>query len=168
MRRSASHISYATMRDVASRYQPIRCRLVWSSLVLFVGAVSGGCASKAQEEQAQPNLRSLAAYYREYRSQNRGNVPANEKEFKKYITTKSGNTLSERGITVDELFISTRDGKPFVVKYRDTRSWPLPDAIAYERDGRDGVRHVASSVGSYDLLSDDEFAKKSASIATRR
>src|SRR4051812_31330472 len=90
----------------------------------------GGCA-RGKQEQQQTNLRSLAALYSQYRAEHRGSPPPNENDFKNSIITKSGNALKERGTTIDELFTSNRDGKPFAVKYGSTKSWGLPDVIIY-------------------------------------
>ena len=84
-------------------------------------------------------------------------MPATEEEFKKFIQVKGGEALTYKGLSVDELFISTRDGKPFVVRYRGDKSWPLPDLVAYEQEGRDGIRHGATSIGGYTVMSDEEF-----------
>jgi hypothetical protein len=118
--------------------------------------VASGCAESEQVEQ-QPNLRAIAAYYSQFLAHHRGQLPANEEEFKKFIQAKGGEALSYKGLTVDELFISSRDSKPFVVKYRGNKSWPLPQVIAYEQDGNDGIRHGATSVGEYTIISNEEF-----------
>src|SRR5687767_5178890 len=105
-----------------------------------------GCAHSEPEEE-QSNLRSLAAYYNQYRAHHRGQLPANENDFKTFIAKSSSNA------NVDSVFISNRDNKPFVIKYRGDKSWVLRDLIAYEQEGRDGVRDVATVVGGYERLS---------------
>jgi hypothetical protein len=140
---------------------------IWPMVAILVCSTAGGCAGGKQEQQ-QTNLRSLAAFYSQYRAEHRGNAPPNEKEFKSFILAKSGKALTERGMTVDELFTSSRDEKPFVVKYSSIKSWGRPDVVVYEQEGRDGLRHVATSVGGYEVLTEDEFLKKSSSVAIRR
>jgi hypothetical protein len=126
------------------------------TVLLAMAVLSSGCANGEQIEQ-QPNLRAIAAYYSQFLAHHRGQLPANEEEFKKFIQAKGGEALSFKGLTVDELFASSRDGKPFVIKYRDVKSWPLPDVVAYEQEGDDGMRHGATSVGEYTVISDEEF-----------
>jgi hypothetical protein len=120
-----------------------------------------GCAGKERNEE-QSNLRSLAVYYGQYRAQHRGQSPANEKEFKEFIT-KVGSKA-----TMEALFTSNRDGKPFVVKYRNDKSWPLPEVAIYEQEGRDGVRDIATVLGGYERWSDELFKQQLAAAATKR
>ena len=126
------------------------------TVLLAIAVLSSGCADGEQTEQ-QPNLRAIAAYYSQFLAHHRGQLPANEEEFKKFIQAKGGEALSFKGLTIDELFTSSRDGKPFVVRYRDVKSWPLPEVVAYEQEGDDGMRHGATSVGEYTVISDEEF-----------
>jgi hypothetical protein len=138
------------------KFEPIVHRLLSHIVLLATAMVASGCAESEQVEQ-QPNLRAIAAYYSQFLAHHRGQLPANEEEFKKFIQAKGGEALSYKGLTVDELFISSRDSKPFVVKYRGNKSWPLPQVIAYEQDGNDGIRHGATSVGEYTIISNEEF-----------
>jgi hypothetical protein len=127
-----------------------------------------GCAKSGQREEIT-NLRSLAAYYSQFLAHNRGRLPANEKDFKNFIKAKGGTALSYKGLSVDDLFVSSRDDKPFVVKYGNDKSWRLADIVIYEQEGRGGTRHAATSIGGYAVMSEEEFSGgKSASIARNR
>jgi hypothetical protein len=138
------------------RFERTATRPLSLTVLLSMAVLSSGCADSDEVEQ-QPNLRAIAAYYSQFLAHHRGQLPANEEEFKKFIQAKGGEALSYKGLTIDELFTSSRDGKPFVVKYRDVKSWPLPEVVAYEQEGDDGVRHGATSVGEYTVISDEEF-----------
>jgi hypothetical protein len=133
-----------------------------------MAALASGCTDGEQVEQ-QPNLRAIAAYYSQFLAHHRGQLPASEEEFKKFIQAKGGEALSYKGLSVDELLISSRDGKPFVVKYRGAKSWPLPEVVIYEQEGDDGIRHGATSVGEYTVISDEQFrsGKTSPAAANR-
>jgi hypothetical protein len=137
----------------------IECRLLATVLILLLAA---GCGDSEQEEQ-QSNLRSLAAYYNQYRAHHRGQLPADEKDFKNFIAKSGGNTAN-----VDSVFVSNRDGKSYAIKYRSDKSWRHPDIIAYEQEGRDGTREVATVVGGYEKLSEDEFQKQMTAGAVKR
>jgi hypothetical protein len=130
--------------------------------LLFCCGLLAGCAGNIEEEEGQTNLRGLAAYYGQYRAEHRGQIPANEKDFKEYIA-KSGTN-----ITMDALFTSNRDGQPFVVKYGSDKSWPLPAATIYEQEGRNGIRHIATTTGGYERWSDEEFNKQMAAAENKR
>jgi hypothetical protein len=126
------------------------------AVLLAMAALASGCAEGEQVER-QSNLQAIAAYYSQFLAHHRGQLPANEEEFKKFIQAKGGEALSYKGLSVDQLFISSRDEKPFLVKYRGDKSWPLPEVVVYEQEGADGIRHGATSVGEYTVISDEEF-----------
>jgi hypothetical protein len=128
---------------------------------MYLCALVAGCAESEQEEE-QSNLRSLAAYYNQYRAHNRGQSPADEKDFKNFIA-KSGGSAK-----VDSVFTSNRDGKPYVIKYRGDKSWTHPEIIAYEQEGRDGSREVATVVGGYEKWPEEEFQKQMSAGAVKR
>jgi hypothetical protein len=101
-------------------------------------------------------------YYNQYRANHRGQLPANENDFKSFIAKSSGKP------NVDSVLISNRDDKPFVIKYRGDKSWLLRNLIAYEQEGRNGVRDAADAAGGYQKLSDEEFQKKMNASAAKR
>jgi hypothetical protein len=144
------------MERTVLRFEVVVYRPLSLAAMLALGALLGGCGQSEQVEE-QSNLRAIAAYYSQFLAHNRGQLPANEEDFKKFIQAKGGAALSHKGLSVDELFVSSRDGKPFVVKYRGDKSWPLPEVVAYEREGRDGIRHGSTSVGGYTVISDEQF-----------
>ncbi len=79
-----------------------------------------------------------------YASQNRGIPPANEEEFKRYILAQGLEHFTEFGITkIEDLFISPRDGEPYVVVYGGRE---LPDVLAYEQMGTETGRWIVSSM----------------------
>jgi hypothetical protein len=131
-------------------------------IVLCWCALTAGCGGDRDKQREQSNLRALAVYYGQYQAMNRGQLPADEKDFKDFIVKGGINT------DLDSMFISIRDGKPFVVRYRRSKTWPLPDIVIYEQDGRDGTRDVATVVGGYEKMSDEEFDKQMAAAASKR
>jgi hypothetical protein len=139
-------------------------RLIWQIVLVLVCALAVSC-TKSEQKEEQSNLRLLSVCYGQYRAEHRGQVPANEKDFKAFINAKLNNAPSQSGVSsVDELFVSGRDGKPFVVRYRGDRTWPMPEVNIYEQEGRGGTRHVATVEGGYAEMSEEEFrAKKTAS-----
>jgi len=77
--------------------------------------------------------------------------PPNEKAFKEFIRGVDDHTtraINFDRAEVDKLFVSPRDGKPYVVRYAvklgDPRN-PVP--IIHEQDGAGGKREVGFSYG---------------------
>jgi hypothetical protein len=125
--------------------------------LLVCGAMPTGCATREGDVQ-QTNLRGLAAYYSQYQAKNRGQLPANEKALKEFIAAD----LSAAGAPasadkIDAIFVSNRDGKPFIIRYGGDKAWQYPDLMAYEQEGRNGMRHVGYTLGGVEALSEEQF-----------
>jgi hypothetical protein len=86
-----------------------------------------------------------------------GHAPKDEADFKQAIASLNL-PLDSFGVeSVDELFISNRDGKPLVVTY-GTGS-PKNDVIVYESEGVNGVREVGYTLGRVAEVDAADFAK---------
>lgn len=135
-----------------------------AAILLLLLATLTGCGSGPEGEQ-QSNLRVLSVWYGQYRSAHGGELPRNEEEFKSFIQARSGDALQKAGIaSVEELFISSRDGKPFVVRYRDDANWPLENAVIYEQEGASGTRHIATPLAGYAEITNEEFRRQLANV----
>ncbi len=129
--------------------------VAWFAFGLFLV----GCAAEPPSEQS--DLQLLSVMYGQYRSSHRGEAPQDEKQFKTFIADERGHVLTNSGISnVDALFISQRDGKPYVVKYGNTKDWPLEEMVAYEQEGEDGVRLVANDMGGVMKLTAEQFQSR--------
>jgi hypothetical protein len=118
-----------------------------------------GCSTREGEDH-KTNLRGLAAYYSQYCARNGGQLPSNEKALKEYISadlTATGAPTSTE--TIDAMFVSNRDGKPFVIRYGEDKSWQYPNLMAYEQEGRNGMRHVGYAMGGVDVLSEEQLSR---------
>jgi hypothetical protein len=86
-----------------------------------------------------------------------GRPPKDEADFKQAIASLNL-PLDSFGVeSVDELFVSKRDGKPLVVTY-GTGS-PKNDVIVYESEGVNGVREVGYTLGRVAEVDAANFAK---------
>jgi hypothetical protein len=89
-----------------------------ASSVALVAAVSlavAGCGSSgsaSSEEIADyGKVRMMIGFYEGYLKDHRGQSPANQQAFRDYLSSKHDN-LEAAGITLDQMFLSPRDGKP--------------------------------------------------------
>lgn len=127
---------------------------------LCVATVSlPGCRRKVNYESKikelnATNAQRLATLYRLYQRGNGGRGPKDESAFKQYIGGVSPFMLSRLEVdpaAVDPLFVSERDGQPFVIRYGrmgNDRSGPVP--VIFEAEGVDGMRYVASTGNVYE------------------
>lgn len=141
---------------------------LWTSLALLLALLPGCGTPPAAGANANNELKQLSGQYMDFfRAQ--GKTPADEKEFKEFISANMTDVKRKLlGITdIDKLFVSPRDGKPFVVRYGAKVSNGPPtsggalngDVVAYEAVGSGGFRHVASSLGQLAEMSLEDLKK---------
>lgn len=134
-------------------------------LVLGMCALALGCGRSRRQAAAreESRLKPLALLYGQFTGRNRGNPPASEAQFKEFIRSRGPEQLASFGVDdVDELFVSERDGKPYVVLYGEAAQGNPPGpagapVIAYEQEGVGGKRFVASSMGAVEEVDEARF-----------
>ncbi len=128
-------------------------------MVLAISCMWPTACSRRKEaaaEREMSHLKPLVILYGQFLSQT-GKPPANEAQFKKFIADRGETMMKNSGVaTVDELFISERDGQPYVIVYGKPKPGTARDLVAYEQKGVDGVRRVGYSLG---LISDVDDAR---------
>jgi hypothetical protein len=120
--------------------------------------VAIGCGeSNSSHQPNESNLRLVAVLYSQYLSAHGGEAPRDEGDFVIFVRSLGPGVLERAGLSgVDELLVSVRDGKKFAVKYTNG-NWPLDGAIAYEQDGANGTRYVATKLGSVSKITEEQF-----------
>lgn len=117
-----------------------------------------GCTGSSQQAQKQTShLRTLLSMFNSAASQ-MGRPPKSEEELKGFIQEKGAKVLERLEIAgVDELFLSERDGQPFVVLYGRKPQGVRRDVVAYEQTGVDGIRHVGFDLGMIEDVDEEKF-----------
>jgi hypothetical protein len=91
-----------------------------------------------------------------------GHRPASEAELKSLIKASGQQMITSLNLgSVDELFVSERDGQPFTVLYGAQPKGEARDVIAYEQTGVAGKRLVGYSLGAIAEVDEEQFAKLS-------
>lgn len=131
-------------------------------LAMAPAVLAAGCGSQKENvAQLQSGLKPLAMIYGQFQGRN-GRPPANEAEFKAYVQSVPAQDLAAWGATdASTLFVSSRDGQPYVVLYGDAaKQAPGPPdsrVIAYEKTGVGGKRFVANVLGSVEEVDETRF-----------
>lgn len=117
----------------------------------FVGcmivAVSG-CGDLSSEDavsqQNDTNIKRLSNLYFRYQSGNGWNGPESEDEFREYVKNVPQFIKERIGFTsVDDLFVSQRDGQPFKIRLEVKGSARgCSEPAIFETDGVEGKRMV--------------------------
>lgn len=119
-----------------------------------------GCQNDAPNSATESSdLKPLAVLYGRFIGSHQGRGPKDEQEFKEFIKSQSSQELSGLGVTdIESLFVSTRDKKPYKLKFYATP--PVPgksmNVFAWEQDGIKGKRFVAGTLG--EVMEVDEAA----------
>jgi len=127
-------------------------------LALIAAALLVGCGSNAgSATKGVSHVGAISALYFKATSV-LGRSPADEQEFKAAVA-KGPMDLDVLGVSsVDELFVSDRDGQPLVILY-GPRLKNSHGVIAYEQTGKDGVRLVGTSNGQVIEADATRFSK---------
>jgi len=130
--------------------------------ILLFCALPLGCGGQSESRQREESaLKPLALFYGQFTGRHQGQPPASEAEFKEFVRSLSSEALARFNITDPEsLFVSSRDGQPYVVIYGPSSGPPGPagsPVIAYEQVGVRGKRFVASSLGAVEEVDEARF-----------
>ena len=115
--------------------------------------------------QEQSSLAWLGAMYGMYLGQHQGQAPKTIDDLRKFVEKKtSADQLARLGAAnVNDLFVSQRDGKPFVmVSYKKPPSMEeegLPPVVLYEAEGENGKKAVAFLGAGTRTVDDNELQK---------
>jgi hypothetical protein len=127
------------------------------AMLLLVGCHWG--QSEAARQTQSSHLRSLITLYN-FAASKLGHRPANEGELKSFIAANASQMIESLHVSsVDELFVSERDGKPFVVLYGEPPKGASRDVIAYEQAGVAGNRLVGYSLGMTQEVDEQQLAQ---------
>jgi hypothetical protein len=138
----------------------------WSALATLLVVVAG-CSSADGGGSGGSNVpvadyskvRSITAFYEAYLGEHRGQPPQDEQAFRAYLATKQ-DRLQKVGLTVEQMFVSPRNGKPLAWVYG--MSPPLwrqtgITCYGYEAEPSNGKRLVIGSRGMYDEMDQSQF-----------
>lgn len=133
----------------------VLCRAMIISCSLMLAGCGGEQQAAAQRESS--HLKPLVVIYGQYLART-GQPPPSEEVFKKFVAERGTPLLTKIGIdVVDDVFVSERDGQPYVVVYGSPPEGLARDLVAYEQTGVDGKRLVGYSLGLVAEVDEDEF-----------
>jgi hypothetical protein len=124
------------------------------SALALIGCSSGG--NSEVREKGFSHVRLLTSLHTRISSE-LGRYPKDEAEFKAALG-KANLTLDAMKVnSIDELFISKRDGQPLVVVYGQAPAGS--DVVVYEQTGVNGLREVGHRLGNVEEVDEAKFAE---------
>jgi hypothetical protein len=126
-------------------------------LILLAGCGSNGGAVRTPAGDYSA-IRKIEWYYDEYVGTHSSQPPKDEQVFREYLNSKQDG-LTRDGLTVDQIFVSPRNGEPLVWLYGKTLvTGPMGmNYIAYEKSSTDGKRLALAAGGRYEVLDEAKF-----------
>ncbi len=115
---------------------------IW--LLVLCLCCAAGCGKSRQTVEVETRLRRLATFFGRYVAAHQGQSPSGPDELKNFVkTAKLDEQLNVSD--VEEVFVSPRDEKPFVVRYKTpmTVAGTHVPVLAHEEDGLNGKRFLA-------------------------
>ena len=145
--------------NTIQRVDASRCVAFLFTLIAASSLLAGcGGAGGSNVAKEKSHLRILGRTYIGYIT-NKGRRPADEAEFKAYVQESMGPPVLERyGInSVEELYVSERDGQPLVFLYGKQPQGDDDDVVGYEKTGVDGKRWVSFRLGNIEEVDETRF-----------
>lgn len=156
--------SVATQRHARTSNRPDRCQRWLAVAVVLASLAFASCGKKSGAvAQEQVNLSWLGSMYGMYISQNQGHAPKTIDEFHKFVEKNTTpDKLARLNVgSVNDLFVSPRDGKPFALVSYEKLPGPTGlngnPPVLYEIDGKNNEHAVALLGGGTKTVSDSEL-----------
>lgn len=122
------------------------------SALALIGCGSGG--NSEVREKGFSHVRLLSSLHTRISSE-LGRYPKDEAEFKAALGNANLTLDAMKVNSIDELFISKRDGQPLVVVYGQA---PVgSDVVVYEQTGVNGLREVGHRIGQVEEVDQARF-----------
>jgi hypothetical protein len=143
------------------------------------GVTGCGLSARSQIPSDEENLRNLTKLLGQFSARHEGRMPTDDEEFRSFVQEMPAEQLSALGVwDVEKVFISTRDGEPYVIRYGQNAS-PMGGAlppgkeiiinpklpgggvsqpvVAHEKTGLSGQRYVVFGMGQVELVDESRF-----------
>src|SRR5262249_49075238 len=137
-----------------------------TAVPFLVLAVAGCGKSRVEASGGEKRTRALGMMYLRYSTNNIGRKQSVE-QFKQFIKKVPANELEPYGIQpadLDPLFVSPRDGQPYVIRFGAPPAPPSPLApatvVIYEATGAGGKRLTFDAVGGVADLDEEAFRQR--------
>jgi hypothetical protein len=138
---------------------------IWPIIAIIALGIVCGCSRDDPANRIgamnDTRIKQLANLYMAHQMRNASNGPKDEAAFKTFI--KSGmpsHRLEMMRVDpnkVDDLFVSERDGQPFVVKYGQSGGPMSQLAVVFEKEGQAGKKQVSFTNGKVEDLDDAKY-----------
>jgi hypothetical protein len=131
-----------------------------SCSVLIMGCSSHDPASRIGEMNDM-RIKQLANLYMAHQTRNGSNGPKDEAAFREFIQKKMpAHRLEMMRVDpakIDELFVSDRDGQPFVIRYGQSGGVMSKTPVVFEKEGKDGTLQVAFTNGQVEEVDSTRY-----------
>jgi hypothetical protein len=119
-------------------------------------AASAGCRAKDESavKRESSHVRLLTNLHG-MASSKLGHVPRDMQEFKQTIAKLNLSPDKLKVASVDELFVSERDGLPLIVVFGSAPA--VSDVVVYEHTGLNGMRQIGHKIGMVEEVDEAQY-----------
>ena len=144
---------------IAIRDLVLNLRLIGALVVSMALGCHNGSSASANPNDT--NIKFLSALFARHQIAFSGRAPADREQFVEYMRKRESKLLEKVGVSdPNELFISKRDGKPYVMFFgKEARNPRLMGITGYEKEGVGGKRFVGFQSGDVQLWTEEEFTE---------
>jgi hypothetical protein len=144
-----------------TRFAPLSIRLLvlFGALTLILGCVQRDPAD-AIAAANDSNIRRVGNLYQAFRLRKGNQGPKDEAELKTFLKEMAPIRLERMQVdpnNLDALFISDRDGQPFVIRFGVSGGIGSTDAVVFESQGSGGKRQVGFTDGSVEEVDNSRY-----------
>ncbi len=143
--------------------------LLWASVSLI--GCSNPNANSMIADANDTNVKRLATLYSVFQVKNKYKGPKTQQQLREFVQSQDPERLARGGIDptmIDDLFVSERDGEPFVIRYGvNTVVFGPPLPVIFESTGVDGMRQVGFCNGLMQEVDDAEYDRLMAGKADK-
>lgn len=139
-------------------------RLALAGGVLAALAALTGCSDPIADqigELNKSNIQRVSNLYAAFQNtKGGGRGPKDQAELTQFIKEFDPHKLEMMGVdagTVDQLFLSERDGKPFCIRYKVGGGRGSVDPVAFEQVGKDGKWQVGFTGGKVEEVDQTQY-----------
>jgi len=125
-------------------------------MMICAASGCGGGGNSEVRKQGFSHVRLLTSLHTRVTS-TLGRYPKDEAEFKAALAQNNLSPEALKVNSIDELFISERDGQPLVVVYGQPPAGT--DVVVYEQTGVDGLRQIGRRIGIIEEVDAARFAE---------
>ena len=126
-------------------------------LLVNLGCSAQGTPTSEKRDVDFARARGMSDMYNRYKQAHSSQPPKDEADFRAFLESQQP-SLESASLTIDDMFVSPRNGQPFTWVYGKIVPAPqIGECFGYEKSASDGKRMVLGARGMFEVMEDTKF-----------